>query len=391
MVGSTRTDEKRLSQADKNRLLRQSFSMLVDSIRDAQRMSGTEARLQEIEDTNEEQLSALEKLQVEISRVVLSFQDPLGKELTDSVEKQVTSLSTVSIELAKRKIQEKHSLELKENQRALDTEKTKTFKSVEAFLAIPPFIVLERTISVTLLGGVYVAVARYSCADNIQFDFSLDCNKNPALDKKFRAPSSPEEKVKIPIVLGKSFLKKEPSADYEDLDSYVLSSAEVTDISLTAALHNAGKSSTIKIIDSKRDSLATLTVEYSTPDTKITVTSEPTLIKFLNTEQTESASDSLWRSILELERFKIGLLRVVSDGHIVYAEDKLTDVQKFLAKAWKIIEPKVEAAIGSKNASAGEDVSSPDPEGSLDETFVRQKIAPLGSAGDELLASLKLS
>jgi len=382
-----RTDES-VVRPEKSRFLKQSFSTLIDSMKDAQRMREAEERIREIEETNKSRLSALENLQEELKRAVFSFEDTIGKELTIDLEKQVSSLSLVALDLTRKKIQEKYLTALKESQAELETEKTKAFKSMEAFLAIPPFSVLERSITVELLDGVYAAVANYDCVEDIQFEFSLDCNKSTVLNKEFKA-SSPEGEIQVPISLGRSWLKKEPIAEYEGLDDYVLSTAEVTETSLTAVYTNHEKSSTIKIIDSKRDSHTSLTLEYSTSETKVNVTSEPTLNKFVNPEQIEASSDSLWRSVLELEKYKISLLKLVSDGKVVFEGDRL-DSQQFLTKAWKIIEPDIGAAIRDGPPASEGAVPSRD-EVTLNQAFVRQKIGPLGPSGNALLASLKLS
>ncbi len=209
-----RADEK-LAQPEKSRFLKQSFSTLIDSMKDAQRMREAEGRVREIEETNKSRLSALDKLQEELTRTVFSFQDAIGKESTIDLEKHVSSLSLVAIDLTRKKIEEKYSTELKDSQDVLQTERTKAFKSMEAFLAIPPFYVLERSISVKLLEGVYAAIASYNCADDIQFQFSLDCNKSTVLNKEFRV-SSPEGEIKVPISLRWSLalLKMEDSFDF---------------------------------------------------------------------------------------------------------------------------------------------------------------------------------
>jgi hypothetical protein len=251
-----------------------------------------------------------------------------------------------------------------------------------------PFSLLDKSINLKLLDVAYAASARYNCADNIQFEFSLDCKRSTVLDKEFKL-TSPEGEIKVPISLGKSWLKKEPAPEYEELDHYVLSAAEVTEPHLTATYVYPEKSSTISMINSKRDSHASLTVEYQSPDAKINVTSEPTLNKFLNSEQIDKASEALGRSILELENYKIDLVRLVSDGKAVFEEGKL-DVQQFLAKAWGIIEPEVEAVL-SEGGSAGEgDMASSDGKEVLNRAFVRQKIDSLGERGNTLLISLKL-
>ena len=374
---------------ESKKVLKQAFSGLIDAMRDAQRMQEREDKIREVEETNKRRMIALEKLQEEITRVLLVLQDSLGKELAGNLEKQVSSLSLVAIDLTRKKIEEGYSTELKDNQLALESEMAKTFKSVEAFLATLPFASLDKSIGLKLSNGAYAANVRYNCANNIQFEFSLDCRRNTVLNKEFTL-SSFEGKIRVPISLGKSWLKKSPAPDYEGLDHYVLSAAEVTEPHLAATYIYPEKSSKISMISSKRDSHASLTVEYLAPDTRINITSDPGLNKFLDSERIGKSSEALWRAILELEDHKTNLVKLVSDGKVAVEEGKL-DVKQFLAKAWGIIGPEVEAALRA-GGPVGEGNGDPsEREEVLDGTFVRQKITSLGESGNALLVSLKLS
>jgi hypothetical protein len=368
--------------------MKQVFSSLVDATRDAQRMQEREGKIREIEETSKRRLAALEKLQEEITGVLMSHHDALGKELAGELENRISSLSLVAIDLTRKKIEERHSIDLKDNQPALESERTKTFKSLEAFLATLPFSLLDKSINIKLVNGAYVAKARYDCANNIQFEFSLDCKKSAVLNKEFTL-TSPEGGIKVPVSLGKSWLRKAPAPDYEGLDHYVLSAAEVSEPHLTATYVYPEKSSTISMINSKRGSDASLSVEYASSDKTINITSDPTLNKFLRTEQIVKASGALGQSILELENYKIDLVKLASDGKAVFEEAKF-DVQQFLAKAWGIIEPEVEAAL-REGGSVVEGNAASDQEEVLDRTFVRQKIISLGESGNALLVSLSLS
>jgi hypothetical protein len=382
------TSEERLVQPESKRVLKQAFSSLIDAMRDAQRMHGIEDKIRQIEETNKRRLAALENLQKEITGDVTSLQGTLGEELVGDLEKQISSLSLVAINLTRKKIEERYSAELKGEQLALESERTKTLKGLEAFLAAMPFPLLDKSINLRLLSGAYAANARYNCANNIQFEFSLDCKKSTVLNKEFTL-TSPEGEIKVPISLGKSWLKKEPAPDYEGLSRYVLSEAEVTEPHFASKYIYPEKSSTITIINSKRGSHASLTVEYSSSDTKVNITSEPTLNKFLNSEQIDKSSEELMRSIQELEDYKINLVKVVSDGKAVFEVGKL-DEKQFFAKAWGMIEPEVEAALREEGPVNG-DAAPSDRGESLDRTFVRQKITSLGESGSTFLASLKLS
>jgi hypothetical protein len=383
------SSEEKLAQPESKRVLKQAFSGLIDAMRDAQRMYDREDKIREVEETNKRRMVALEKLREEITGAVLALQDVLGKELAGNLEKQVSSLSMVAIDLTRKKIEEGYSTELKDDQLALESERTNAFMSVEAFLATLPFALSDESINLKLLNGAYAANVRYNCANNIQFEFSLDCKRSTVLNKEFTL-SSAEGKVKIPISLGKSWLKKDLAPDYEGLDHYVLSAAEVTEPHLAATYIYPEKSSKISIISSKRSSHASLTVEYLASDTRINITSDPALNKFLNSEQISKSSEALWRAILELENYKIDLVKLVSDGKVIVEEHKL-DVKQFLAKAWGIIEPEVEAALRAAGSVSEGNVSSSEREEVLDRTFVRQKITSLGESGNALLVSLNLS
>jgi hypothetical protein len=379
--------EQKPIQTEGRKALKQILSSLIDAMKDAQRMHEKEDKVREIEETSKRSLLALDKLKEQIRGLVLSLQDALGKEQAEDLEKQVSGLSVVAIDLSRKKIEDKYWAELDDAQLALESEWTKTFKSIEAFLATLPFDLLDKSISLKLLNKTYAANARYNCASNIQFEFSLDCKRSTVLNKEFKL-TSPEGEIKIPISVGKSWRKKEPTPDYEDLDHYILSAAELTGPHLTATYTNPEKSTAIRMINSKRDYHASLTVEYQSPDKKVNVSSEPALKRFLNSEQIVKSSDVLERSILELESYKVDLANLVSDEKTVFMEEKL-GVQEFLTKAWGIIGPEIEANL-RKQGSAGEGNDTSE-EQDLDRAFVRQKIISLGKNGTALLASLKLS
>ncbi|MDA4114762.1 MAG: hypothetical protein OK474_12025, partial [Thaumarchaeota archaeon] len=346
-------------------------------------------KMREVEDANKIRLAALQKLQEDITGAVLALRESIGKDVATDLEKQISSLSLVAIDLSRKKIDERYAAAVKDNQVALDIERTKTFKSMEAFLATMPFPLLDKAISLRSVSGAYAANVRYDCAKNIQYEFSLDCKRSSVLNKGYIL-TSPEGEIKIPVAMGKSFFKKEPVPDYEGLERYVLTIAEATDPHLASTYISADKPSSVTIINSKRDAHASMTVEYVSAGAKTSITSEPALNKFLNSEQIEKASEALWRSILELESFKIDLVKLTSDGRAVFDAGKF-DAGQFLARAWTIIEPEIEATV-RQGIPAGEgDAASPGQESALDEAFVRQKISTLGDAGAPILASLKLS
>jgi hypothetical protein len=78
------TPDEKLVRPGSNRNLKQTFSSLIEVMRDAQRMGEMEEKIREVEQTSKRRLSALEKLQQEITGVVLSLRDTVGKELSQA-------------------------------------------------------------------------------------------------------------------------------------------------------------------------------------------------------------------------------------------------------------------------------------------------------------------
>jgi len=112
------------------RALKQAFSSLIDAMRDSQHMHEREDKIQDVEERNKLRLAALDKLKGDLAAAVLSNQDVLGKEVAEDLEKHVSSLSAVAIELTRKKVEGRYTTELDDNQLALKGESTKTFKSI---------------------------------------------------------------------------------------------------------------------------------------------------------------------------------------------------------------------------------------------------------------------
>ncbi len=65
-------------------------------------MHEVELKLQEIDDANRVRLAVLESWQEDITGVVMALQDTLGKDVAADLEKHVSSLSLVAIDLSRK-------------------------------------------------------------------------------------------------------------------------------------------------------------------------------------------------------------------------------------------------------------------------------------------------
>jgi hypothetical protein len=382
---SARGTRPRMSQGERVELSRsqlehstfnvkQAFSSLVDAMRFAQRFGQVSGKVIEIEQLGRKRSEALDKLSLGIADLISSSKEVLGEENTVDLSKQIVSFSSLAIEQAKKKVAEQSANEHKELLEEEESERTKTNKSIEAFLATSPFNIHDKVITVRLTEGAYDAKCLYRCEEDIQYEFALDSKRSFDFKKEFRLSEFKGE-LKIPVNLGKSWIKKQPVAGYERLDNYVLSSVEASEGNLIATFVHPQRETTIRIVYSKGGSRSSLEIEYTEMNHKVSITSEPSLNKFLDSDAISAELEQLWISLHDLENYKSGLAKVIQhDQNLVQSNA----YPEFFASSWKVMAPKVSTMINRG-----------DPD--FDEAFVRQKIGSLGENGMTILSIIGLS
>ena len=176
----------------------------------------------------------------------------------------------------------------------IESEKTKTYKSIESFLSTSPIPVLEAVIRQKFSDGVYSARCNYRCANDIRYEFSLDTKKSSIFAQEFKISSLGYE-VKLPISLGKSWLKKRPIPEYERLDQYVLSESEATEGHLIANFAHPERESQVRVVYSKQKgpSSPLLEINYKDREKNVHIIHEPGLNRFLKTESALKAMDRM--------------------------------------------------------------------------------------------------
>jgi hypothetical protein len=374
------TDGKLLSSTHQqsSRSLRQSFSCLVDAMRFAYHKEQLEQKILEIEERSARSIFDLQELNGKLENLVQSVGDEFDREAISDLSTQITGFSHLAIEQAKTKIEMKNKVELSEFQSNLDSEITKTRKSIEAFIAISPFTTLDKVLNVKLLDGAYEARGIYRCSENIEYEFSYDTKKSRTFSKEFRL-STFEREFRVPISVGKTWLRRDQVPDYERIDQYALVSAESSETNLIVLFKHAEKDSQLKVVYSKHDSHSSLSIVYSDGQRSVDITSTPSLNRFLDSEPLERTMERVWLSIIDLENYKVGLTKLVSDE--VSTLERL-DCFEFFAKSWKIIAPRVTQEMKSSKDDASED--------GLNVPFVLERVGMLGENADSILEILEL-
>ena len=299
---------------------------------------------------------------------------------------QIIDFTRLAVEQIKNKLEQKRNNDLTEVQTEIASEKTKALKSLEAFIATSPFAILEKMIVVKLIEGAYEAKGIYRCADNIQYEQLLDTKKSKLLCNQLRVSSLGSE-VKVPISLGRNWLRKEQVPDYEKLDSYLLSAAEVDENHLIITFRQVEKNSNLKMVYSKHESHTSLTVELLVPPREVNITSNVGLNRYLDTKTFENIAEQVKGSILELESYKSGLTKLVLDNQNVLEK---MDLFPFFTKSWQILAPKMIEEIGM-STEALKKGNAKFQDNVLTESFVREKAGSLGQNSKIVLQALKMN
>ncbi len=144
------------------------------------------------------------------------------------------------------------------------------------------------------------------------------------LNKRTTCSPRPRGRLSIPVTMGeKSFLKKEPAPDYETLERYVLSVSEATKPHPASTYVYADKSSSIIIINSKRDAHISMTVEYvTTGGGRDHLRAGPEQVPELRADK-RPRGRLYGARFFELENFKMDLVKLTSDGKTVFEDGKL--------------------------------------------------------------------
>ncbi len=375
-----KSTEDQISALQSARALKRTFSSLVDAMKSAQRKEQLEEKILEIQETSRRSLASLEGLNKRITELIRSLAPSVEQQLVTELENQIVSFSMLAVDQTKAKLNEKIKAELDMQQSDLSSERTKTFKSIEAFIATKPFPIRDKTTKVRFVDGAYEARGSYNCTEEIQYEVTFDTKKSRLLGRELKL-SMFDRDIKVPVSLGKSWLRKEQVPDYERIDQYFLESAESAENSLILIFRHTEKDAKLKMIYSKINHHSSLSVEYADTQKSVEITSTPGLNKFLDSEPLERAMERIWLSINEVENEMSGLAKLSSDGKDVL--EKL-DCFPFFAKSWKMLSPKIAAEIKSNR-------EGPNSEEKLSEAYVRDKLAPLGKEAAIMIETLGIA
>jgi hypothetical protein len=292
------------------------FTELADSVRYSQNWARSIKEQDEARTKAGELLEELDGLAGRISRIF----DDLHLDVSDSenLSRKIDEFAALAIQQTKDRVKAKLETTLEEMASESRSEELKAKRGLESYLAATPLPVTDEGISLELSDSSYSAKAEYKCAGEIEYEFML----NTANSSRFRGElmfSGVLKGVKLPVRLGKTWLRKEPVPDFEKLDDYALTKARASKNHLEATFVNHGTNGAVNFVFSRSGSDSFVTIEYSDDRGKIDVTGEAALSKHLDLQSMKEATGRLLDAIIDLRKNKLQLSKLECSGEDVLA------------------------------------------------------------------------
>jgi hypothetical protein len=316
-----------LSEASKGANLL--FTELVDAVRYSQNWERSVKEQDEAKASAEEKLEELDGLS---ARVSVAF-DGLHLDADDAeiVSRKVNEFASLAIQQTKDRVNAKLKVALEHSLSESRSEELKAKKSLESYLAASPLPVTDEEVSLELSDGSYSATAEYKCAGEIEYEFLL----NTASSSLFRSElmfSGVQKGVKLPVRLGKTWLRKEPVPDFERMDAFALTKARASKNHLTSTFVNHETNSLVNLVFSRSGDESFVTIEYSDDKGKVDVTGEAALSKHLDLAAMKRATGQLVDAIADLKKEKLQLSKLESgDEDVLATLDCLGFMQRVVA------------------------------------------------------------
>lgn len=324
------------------------FTELADAVRYSQNWGRSIEEQSEARTRAAEQLEELEDLAGRISRVFDNLH--LDVEHSDNLSRKINEFSALAIQQTKDQVKAGLEAALEDMESESRSAELKAKRSLESYLAATPLPVTDEEISLELSDGSYSAKAEYKCSGEIEYEFLLNTAGSPHFRSEFMF-SGVRKGVKLPVRLGKTWLRREPVPDYEKLDDYALSRARASKNHLDAAFVNHETGSTVNLVFSRSGKDSFVAIEYSNDGGKVDVTGEAALSKHLDLQSMKDATARLLDAIIDLKKDKLQLSRLESLGEDILATlDCLGFMQRVIVvlvqskesmKAMSAVDPKM--------------------------------------------------
>jgi hypothetical protein len=345
------------------------FTELADAVRYSQNWGRSVKEQNEARTKANEQAEALDGLAMRIAQTFEAVR--LDADDSDDLSRKINEFASLAIQQTKEHVKAKLEATLKDMVAESRSEEMKAKRSLESYLAATPLPVTDEEISLELSEGSYSARAQYTCPGDIEYEFLLNTPRSPYFRSEFKF-SGVRKGLRLPVRLGKTWLRKDPVPDFEKLDDYALTNARASKSHLDATFVNKETNSTVGIIFSRSGNDSFMTIEYSDDKGKVDVTGEVALSKHLDLLLMKGATGRLLDAIMDLRKDKLQLSKLeCASEDILESLDCLGFMQRVVV-------------VVAQSKESMKAVSAVDPKMAI------EKLKLLGPGGTKMIETLGL-
>ncbi len=359
--------------------LKLTVTHLFDAVRSSGRARSDEEAAKAAEGDLEADLNRLESYFEELSNLISTVKgDP--KDAFKDLSAQMESFLAMAKAQAREKLQRKSKEAVEGFRRTASAERDKAVKSLEAYLAASPLPLIESSVGVSFVDGVYQAKSAYEAEGGMKYDFRL-ASQNSKLFHRPLTLSQLGYELKIPVRFSKALLGKSRVPGYERLDQYLLVDAETSGERIRAGFQKQGNGAELKVTASGTDGNGFLGIEYSDETQAVNVMNDPALGAYVDLQGVRRAMGDLVSELEELAKSKVALVRLTTNGnHRLEEVDCLTVLKAVLA----VMGPSYRTLL----KQIASDIPTQADEVSVD--FVRERLKVLGDAAGTAASVLGL-
>jgi hypothetical protein len=359
--------------------LKQTVTHLFDAVRYSKHAKEMEEAAKKAENDLEVELSRLESHTEEVSNLLESMRTG-SEEAVRDLSRQLEEFLATAKQQAKEKLEMVAKEKIEEFRNTASSEKDKTFKSLEAYLASDPLPVIENVVQVRLADGVYEARSRYECEGGMKYDFRL-ASQNSRLFHQELTLNQLGYELRVPVRFSRTLLKKSMVPGFERLDQYVLFNAETSGGRIRANFHKPGSEAKLKVVTSGAGTDGFIGLEYSDQAEAVNVMNDPSLGAHVDLDSIRKATGELVTELSDLSKKKVTLLRLSLNG-----DEPLEDLdcQAVLQLVLKVMGPAYRSLV--RKVSQG----APGAPHDVSMDLIQERLRVLGDLSGSVTAAIGL-
>lgn len=322
-----------------------------------------------------QEIADIDKLQVGISKIIEDFKATKSYKGIGETEKEINDFVRASLEKLKKRVSDDFKSKMDEIETAMSSARMNSVKNIQAFLSSDALKVIDMSINLRLIEGIYDSSVKYIAEGGIEYEFSLNTRSLEIFKEPIKFGSL-EKGVKIPVNSGSNWVGKETQVDYEKIDRYYLSSASISKGNLFVVFSDPDSDGKVTFVMSRGNDNAFLSIEYSIDKQTIDITGNSALSSTIEMERIQDPLDRIYGSIMEIEANKMKLIHLYQNGNEVLETGNL---RQFAMKIFEMKKDILQNLLTNKSSN------------SLGSVNVKERLSLAGDSGSEIAKMIGLS